>query len=212
MVRAILDGRKTQTRRIVKRNAPTESGGVVTWKPGGADAVFQHDGPAGEAIPVPSGWAASWCPYGAPGDRLWVRETFSTSALSVYPCPPAWYRADFGKHEDPRQESHVRECDNGARPVSECWRCTAEREGAFRWCPSIFMPRALSRITLAVESVRVERLHLIDDAGALAEGVGAPFPLSHRDSFRNLWSEINGAESWDANPWVWVIGFSRVTP
>jgi hypothetical protein len=75
-----------------------------------------------------------------------------------------------------------------------------------RWRPSSHMPRWASRLTLAVEAVRVERLHDIDDAGARAEGV------ADREAYRALWCNISGAESWDANPWVWVVVFSRVTP
>jgi hypothetical protein len=80
-----------------------------------------------------------------------------------------------------------------------------------KWRPSIFMRRSESRITLAVESVRVERLHDISGADARAEGASDSM---HNDiaieHFAQLWRKINGAESWDANPWIWVISFRRV--
>jgi len=194
MVRAILEGRKTQTRRVVK--LPERSSLRGTWEPttiGGEDGnniihddqvAIWHTG-TGDVI---------CCPYGIPGDRLWVRETWNRFE--------AWqgfhYAADYegygiGPDDDP---DHV-------------------PDHAVRWKPSIHMPRFASRILLEVVSVRVERLQDISRGGAMAEG--CPFPnMAHgddpRDWYRRLWDEINGPESWNANPWVWVIEFRRITP
>src|SRR6478752_498640 len=130
------------------------------------------------------------CFYGAVGDRLWVRET--------------WY-------------SSITETEN---PDSVCYRADDEmlswfREKAYKWKPSIFMPRWASRITLEIVSVRCERLQNITEADAIAEGITDSFPEvecdSYRDGYRILWNTINGAGSWDANPWVWLVEFKRLS-
>lgn len=184
MVRAILDGTKTQTRRVVK--------GVP------ADLIFTG------AMMKSEGWVdfggrdehkRIHCPYGQPGDRLWVRETFSgphcmeasEGCASVPPSKWArssrlWYWAD-------------------GNPADGDW--TRPR-------PSIHMPRWASRITLEVTGVRVERLHDITEADAVAEGASTPGPFAVHH-FMDLWTSINGAESWNANPWVWVVEFKRIT-
>lgn len=190
MVRALLDGSKTQTRRAL-RSQVTAPAVMQMAGPGHAEIINEY----GVHIP---GWA---CPYGQPGDRLWVRE--------------AWAR------------THV------AQAMAE-W--VVYREGDNRtdyggpWKPSIHMPRAASRILLEIVSVRVERLQDISEEDAKAEGISphevrqfAIFGLSaaeraavYRDAavgpFQGLWQHINGVGSWDANPWVWVVEFKRVTP
>ncbi len=131
------------------------------------------------------------CPYGVEGDGLWVRETVSESE----PCflggraqPTVWYRADNN------------------RPM---W---ADR----KWTPSIHCPRRLSRITLEIQHLRIERLWAISEDDAKAEGCTT---RTYRDgrgqetariAYRSLWMDLNGSASWDANPWVWVVGFQRV--
>ncbi len=164
MVRAILGGRKTQTRRIAKEAEHGKSRA---------------------------------CRYGAPGDRLWVRETWSKAKSCN--ASDLFYRAD-GERQYGRQHalSYV------------------EREN--RWRPSIHMPRWASRINLEVTGVRVERLQEISTTDAEAEGWPGP---DERNSIQSaypiawyscLWESINGAESWAANPWVWIIEFKLVTP
>lgn len=188
MVRAILDGTKTQTRRIVKPQV-INVGGATPWEWKGTRPKAKRG----------SGWIAStsldellsWlkysCPQGKPGDRLWVKETH------------AYFDAD-------RENAGVvyRESDNG-----RTWE--AEDEG-WKWKPSLFMPRAWSRITLEVVSVRVERLNEISITDALAEGIitDDQWPVDPRDSYRSLWESINGSGSWALNPWVWVIEFKRI--
>lgn len=199
MVRAILEGRKTQTRRVMKHQPQR----VVVPGIGPMLAIQQPRGNDRWLWPNARNEVVASCPYGVPGDRLWVRETFihepadycREASVSI-PCRPALtvYRADV---EDPR-------------------------EG--RWTPSIHMPRALSRIDLEVTGVRVERLQDISENDALAEGADGPHPASwhpdapevgpesYRLGFRELWESINGAGSWEANPWVWVVEFRRIKP
>lgn len=169
MVRAILAGTKTQTRRRVAKQ--------------------ERFGP---------GW--SWpknpvrCPYGVVGDRLWVRETWSIANGNGRRIV---FRADQGTDRWPPTVD-----DPGTRKV---------------WKPGIHLRRVDARITLDVLSVRVERLHDISEEDARAEGVTAEYGPgvysdAHRLAFADLWRSINGADSWDANPFVWRIGFRRVTP
>ena len=177
MVRAILEGRKTQTRRIVKVR-----GGLEYIGPKGCE----HEPDSwGYPHPCDDGYLTLAdgikCPYGKPGDRLWVRETW---APAEWPPtgPPAVYRADEGMF-------------------------------ASQWKPSIHMPRAVSRITLEVVSVRVERLQDISEEDALAEGITlVERGTSPVDQFNKLWESINGPGSWEANPWVWVVEFKRIEP
>lgn len=199
MVRALLDGTKTQTRRIVKPQ-PREHHWFglpgyehrlfpsATADGFAARSVHSHQIPGRERAVDIGEWIS--CPYGAPGDRLWVRETFATPRRNK---SVVWYRA-----------GHF-----GVEP---------------KWTPSIHMPRWASRITLEVTGVRVERLQAITQADARTEGVvdtsgvwelGGPLldtdRAGPRGAFEALWESINGAGSWAANPWVWVVEFKRVT-
>jgi len=143
------------------------------------------------------------CPYGKPGDQLWVRES--------------WRHREIG--EGAREGRH--RCDYVYRATEN-----VDALGLERWKPSIHMPRAASRITLEVTGVRVERLQDISEADAHAEGVtrdtepcdhkrfscedvGCLGP-THRAAFGQLWEDLNGSGSWKSNPWVWVIGFKKV--
>lgn len=189
MVRALLSGTKTQTRRIVKppRNI------VSLYRPFPNEPENVHGVDADGLI----GWYAvpAACPYGQPGDRLWVRETFCLSESAPYADGKSdakpLYRADFKPEDD------------------QPWY----------WKPSIFMPRWASRITLEVVSVRVERLQDISEADAVAEGCTdpdkrtiAPRTICHasaRTEYMALWEKINGGGSWAANPWVWVVEFKK---
>lgn len=185
MVRAILDGRKTQTRRVLKV-APGD------WFVDAPTRIKCHALDGG-CYGFASENATYKCPYGKPGDSLWVRETWSGSTESSYIYKPSeghriWYRA------------------NNDRPT---WA-----EG--HWKPSIFMPRWASRINLEVRAVRVEQLRNISEADARAEGtnpsiVGRDLDhLKYRAGFMALWDSINAKRgySWESNPWVWVVEFS----
>ena len=191
MVRAILGGHKTQTRRIVAKSRSAVGSGrwedldfssPITWTDGDATgpgcAEYLH-------VPTATGDGCIHRVYSRTscGDRLWVRETW----METMPPGMAWkYRADRDRPE---------------------W--------AGLWRPSIHMPRAASRLALAVESVRVERLQAITEEDAYAEGVAGTLPEdtadSARDEFRILWDTISGRRAtWDSDPWVWVVGFSVV--
>jgi len=197
MVRAVLDGRKTQTRRIMKVQPESNQLSLlcITASTDRSDTGKYH-------------WAESnatgnharsklfACPYGAVGDRLWVRETWAEAGGSAPELQ--LYRANYPAHVPSKYE-------NVPPPES------------IRWRPSIHMPRWASRITLEITGVRVERLQNISQEDAKAEGCwygrggGEPdFAVSPADHFPTLWASIYGEESWQANPWVWVIEFKRV--
>lgn len=203
MVRAIIDGQKTQTRRMVKLN--------------GHDGV-QSDHTPWRLASGPRYWQEkpcwSWqhtstisrvinesCPYGVPGDRLWVRE-------SAYIAPPDFGDVDTWNTVD--NEGRRRLVGYAASMDGESVRCAEDY--AVKKTPSIYMPRWASRITLEITSVRCERLQEIDDHDAMREGVS---PTGDTDGayvapFKELWEKINGAGSWENNPWVWVVSFKRV--
>ena len=213
MVRALLDGSKTQTRRIMKpqpKQTPADyPGSAGHWWPSNAHQSMVHV--EQELQNQHGGWsglAADCCPYGRVGDHLWVRETFGYVSPDEFERPHAEcnieYRADLAPGCTDRP---------GQWPVDEC----AADPARPRWRPSIHMPRWASRILLEIVSVRVERLQDISEGDAHAEGClqpacGPDYTLYKRWAYRNLWNEINGASSWDANPFVWVVGFKRVAP
>lgn len=196
MVRAILAGQKTQTRRVVKPQ-PEWTEPATVWE-------FSEDGHSG------AGWYAHnddypeegalfyRCPYGQPGDRLWVRETWG----------------------DPYGPS-----DDIERRLKEVIYKASSEVGLYgyegKWRPSIFMPRWASRILLEVVSIRVERLNDISEADAVAEGCETVCmtptgedngsAIYGPDGYAALWDHINGAGSWESDPWVWVVEFKRVT-
>lgn len=207
MVRALLAGTKTQTRRVLKLS------------PGVA--------------PVP-GRVERECPYGQPGDRLWVRETYLAwgrweTRYSAKKRRDEWHFVDMTQEADKVYQY----CADGADSFAQ------DRSGVTpQWWkrPALFMPRAASRLLLEVTGVRVERLQEISDADAIAEGIeGCGVVINGRsqgrnwrdyssrcedpcewfsspiDSYRSLWESINGADSWAVNPWVWAVEFRRIT-
>jgi hypothetical protein len=222
MVRAILEGRKTQTRRVIKdfpeyhkgTEAPQAKRGEPPRHPSSYFDCYCNK-PRTEANPrgmsdrwcwwdeydrMGNGWLK--CPFGVPGDRLWVRETWGDGEENN--CEPGVYY----------------------RATDPAWD---KEETGFRWKPSIHMPRWASRISLEVTGVRVERLNDISEADAEAEGAskvlwfcpaGKPecrmnlgkdvFDISYINGFANVWESINGPGSWAENPWVWVLEFKRI--
>jgi hypothetical protein len=157
------------------------------------------------------------CPYGAPGFHLWVRETFYIDHVDYIGKP----LADLPPIEDGIYYRVDGECCD---QIPEC-QCASPEVGKPAWRPSIFMPRWASRITLDILDIRVERLNDISEEDAVAEGCEAwekidysclpPVPdrdITAREEFQKLWERINGAGSWKANPWVWVVVFKRLTP
>ena len=215
MVRAILDGRKTQTRRML---TPRQL------------EMIGYAAQAGECYPLESGqqhansqaYYREWCPFGQLGDCIWVRETWAD--VNHDGCPAVAYRADGevrdlheddGDEDDPRLEKYW----------FAAWYPDLISGTEGNWKPSIHMPRWASRITLEITGVRVERLQDISEEDAEAEGIdmealadaqdcydciadhnftGRPTAAGH---FSYLWQSIYGAESWQANPWVWVVEF-----
>lgn len=198
MVRAILDGRKTQTRRPLKWKqtrfteiGEREDGSRWPWSEDAEHACdFWHP-----------------CPFGAVGDRIWVRETWAEAGAGAPDLK--LYRSNYPEHVPTHYEN--------VPPADE-----------IRWTPSIHMPRAASRITLEITGVRVERLNEISETDAEAEGIDMEALYDSQDcydciadhnmtvrptaagSFKYLWESIYGEENWQANPWVWVIEFKVV--
>lgn len=210
MVRAILEGRKTQTRRVV--TPQPEPGCIGTFGPG---------------MPfIRTGGKSHSCPYGQPGDRLWVRETWRIGAWNE---DKGAFAIDYC--DGPRRAWITDPTDHGGERFNDLWiRCCDELhekgiepnedgnyvwlpgESPLRWRPSIHMPRWASRITLEVTGVRVERLQDISGSDAVAEGVRSRLPDNGIAvaEYRDLWQSINGAGSWIVNPLVWVIEFEVV--
>lgn len=196
MVRTIISGQKTVTRRVVKPQFQAAPVDVV-------DGMPSWDSPTNYAGEVQMNTQRGKpCPYGKPGDRLWVREAWAQ--INVAQAPG---------------ESWVvyRECDN-------------RTDYGGPWKPSIHMRRRDSRILLEITDVRVERLQDISEDQVLDEGIGDHrfecdrpvepdgYPacscgsFGYVDSFSELWDSINGRGAWDANPWVWVVEFKRIQP
>lgn len=246
MVCAILEGRKTVTRRAVKSTKAHADGFMMLdhgngWWPYNAFGDFASDG-EGMEYPIA-------CPYGKHGDRLWVRESWQdvhpVQVIDRYfqpgqagiPGPPGVnyqtiYRADgdypavYYTHQYPYRCLEPDPSHGFHGPADSGWT---------GWTPSIHMPRWASRILLEITDVRVERLQDGEGETAfesryIAEGINRihqgdgdyafhpfktePGPGSWTDPFdawRELWVSINGAESWNANPWVWVVKFKQVT-
>lgn len=192
MVRAVLDGRKTMTRRVVD----PDLAGMLEDGCASCEQVIETD-----ATPMGGLPAMRFCPYGLPGDHLWVRETFAF-------CDNC---------------GHL----NFAATVNRPRNCLACDDFIGPWKPSIFMPRAESRITLGLVDVRVERLQEISEDDARAEGaepyngrLGLTLPSGavdvdsgpYREGFALLWNGLNERRGfpWKRNPWVWVMVFKAV--
>lgn len=229
MVRAILEGKKTQTRRVVKPQPKLFNGRAGTEDCG---------------WPINEKGVLIECPYGTVGDRLWVRETW------YEPLTNYNYTGDLKDHGSPSDPCYGYRADAKflcGKEINDC---------GISWKPSIYMPRKACRITLEIEGIRVERLQDISEYSAKAEGVEPLFSeeqirqtpdlaspkngyknyLWHgyfgscgvgnsksdawyyqysnyqkaRDSFSSLWELINGAGSWESNPWVWVLEFKKL--
>jgi len=188
MVRAILDGNKTQTRRIAKLGKDHRTGCElaaceIAGEVNNGDYCNSH--------------------YGEPGDYLWVRETHAIVPRTAYAC------------SDGVQQVHRPDDNHDAAVFREGWT----RSAPGRWRPSIHMPRWASRIDLLIMSVRLERLRDFSEHDCLAEGITHDqLPDNQQDRqlartwYRGLWEQINGAGSWEVNPWVWVVEFERIKP
>jgi hypothetical protein len=193
MVRAVLDGRKTQTRRIMREQPEVipkedELGKPGFWIPFNAGKTMVRNDDMHIA-----------CPFGLKGDRLWVRETFRVHSRAT-DVATLVYKAS--EQQSWTQQTH-------RVPIEKCNKPAV----VDKWTPSIHMPRWASRITLEITGVRVERLQSITEEDAKAEGVKTECSVigdKHFLGFRSLWKSIYGDDSWQANPWVWVVEFKRV--
>lgn len=220
MVRAISLSRKSQTRRPMRPQPFHDDRGLLWWH------WSQHAGSARDRpVGAPSDEWLARCPYGEPGDQLWVRETFVAfgrweTRFNAKKGRDEWHFVDMTL-DTGRQYRYGGDLPNaqraGATPT--WWRR-----------PAIFMPRAASRTQLKVISARIERLQAISEPDATAEGVmpyaiyggkvaswkgGPEFPAAHdtaRGAYRDLWDSLNAERglSWAANPWVWVVEFRRM--
>lgn len=187
MVRAILAGKKSQTRRAAK------------------DVVAVHTR-TGEALAeTDSAGPRVHCPFGQPGDRLWVRESFTDLRGT-------------GIEHRPNIDGPIQRYAYSAdtRPGSP--GDYARKDYGIKWRPSIHMPREACRLVLEITAVRVERLQAITEADAVAEGLSQsesgswlPGPCDHPEwAFHQLWAQVYGEPAWEANPWVWVIEFNKI--
>ena len=217
MVRAILDGRKTQTRRVMKVQPsdgfhPTHNGydldlNAHWYTPGVVDKNGYLQPAKKDVFGVADENEGYTCPFGAVGDRIWVREAFQGPLVSEEFLEE--YRAYPEKFENPEYCEYA--ADGGPRPEY----CDLDDNLRHGWRPSIHMPRWASRLTLEITSVRVERLRDLSEDDAKSEGITPPsggvLPgWEYRINFRELWMSIYGSDNWEANPWVWVIEFKVV--
>ena len=193
MIRALLAGWKTQTRREVKPNPVHAYAAHINWR----NVAYGEDNSIAQftAEKVTNYMNSLVCPFGKPGDLLWVRETFF--------MPPA---------------INVKMLRDGADTWPDYIYCADIDDYDADFClenkwkkkPSIFLPRAASRLTLEITDVRIQRIQEMIRGDAMEEG--CPFKnMQHGhdplDWYADLWQSINGAGSWDKNPWVWAITF-----
>ncbi|WP_411178240.1 hypothetical protein ACHQIY_15290 [Klebsiella pneumoniae] len=207
MVRALLDGRKTQTRRIVK-GTDSAVKFCKEWNINGEE-VFVVLGEKDHTGMNPVLGAIS-CPFGAVGNRIWEREAFRVRSRATDVAILVYKASERNSWTEQTHRVPVAVCNKPATPE--------------KWTPSLHMPRWASRILLEITDVRVERLNAINEHDAQAEGVAklrggfwkhyqpgwTQHQLSARGSFVTLWKSIYGDESWNSNPWVWVIKFKRI--
>ena len=205
MAKAILEGRKTQTRRVIKKAIhefksskglfreiagavlPAMESGWIAWYPGNSEGLAEFT-----KQQYKKGFP---CPYGQVGDRLWVRETWY------------YYGGDeYMYQQNPKdvlyKSGHIADPETGMVFIP-------------KWRPSIFMPRWASRITLEITEVRVERVQEITEEDAIKEGISPeehPFDAPPAMRFAILWDSINAKRgySWESNCWVWVLSFRRL--
>lgn len=224
MVRAILEGRKTQTRRVVNHRRWGVPVQIKVDPPSFTWARFAD-------APFPDMWYSLGAPYGVPGDRLWVRETWLEFDRNHY--------TEQGKPREYLSTRYGVPRVNGCAYRAECDKESDEirAEYGYKWKPSIHMPRWASRLTLEITEVRVERVQEISEADAVAEGcnwfspddpgepdedpriVGYPrMPTPERgfarQNYQRLWDSLNVKRGygWDVNPWVWVLSFKVSGP
>jgi hypothetical protein len=184
MARANMEGRKTETRRIMKKQAPEGCKFI-----GGIEQIvddwnvklgyYWSDGTTGNMQGFwPENNKVLFCPYGQPGDVLWMRENWNRTAEGEY-LFAATDGADSFRVND-------------------------------KWKPNIHMPLEACRFFAEITEIRVQRLQSITEESAKSEGAPGPFGM-HQFGFLSIWIKINGKESWEQNPWVWVVKYRRLT-
>jgi len=208
MVRAILEGHKTMTRRVIKLQ-PSFYGRDVHWK----GKLFAHEaGNWHKAI-------SQFCPYGQVGSRLWVREAHKLTKIQL--DGDDWIKCEYRSEYE--NDGAIRYFKWGDIPAKQQARLSRIRTWG-KWRPARFMYRFLARTILEITEVRVEKLQEITEEDAKAEGIcvidnttdstySPPnYPDIHRDIFIDLWDSLNAKRSfsWKSNPWVWVIEFKKL--
>lgn len=214
MVRAILAGTKTQTRRVLKPQPPPECGihymlGNESWLPKEQRGPLRHHweawhGPLFNNRPKRHlcGSHTVRCPFGVPGDRLYVKEA---TWIWCEKCPNGRTPKGRQKYRYLPVGQHVVYCADHEKPTD---RIDGNPSRLWRWKSARFMPRWASRITLEITDVCVQRVQEISSADAQAEGMESCTPY---DQFRALWDSINGAKHpWSSDSWVWCVSFKRV--
>jgi hypothetical protein len=213
MVRAILNGRKTQTRRVIKPQPISI---------GPEKAKFTIDG----CSYWDGGEAFIRCPYGKPSDQLWVKETHVFERYEDEPVnnrPIFYHKGDDTEYDEPYWLCPHYRATDPAPELDYSELDGDDGEPKCKWLSSRFMPKWASRIKLEIINVRVERLQEISESDAEAEGIhllGLPekerynHPRKHIVAFKELWNLLNAMRSfgWEHNPWVWVIEFKRILP
>lgn len=209
MVKAILEGRKTQTRRVVKPQPPVTTNVMIQssrreglWWAGNSVSAIPPKVLTGAVseftctknVSLGQGWK---CPFGVPGDRLWVRETWQYFQTSYTEFGKDFEEADaIPKNGDPAKVAYA----------------AVDKTSAVWWRPSIHMPRWASRITLEITGVRVERVQDISEKDAHLEGIpdwkGPDQTFSPKIRFKELWESIY--KNWQQNPWVWCVEFRKL--
>ena len=210
MVRATLNNTKTQTRRL--RGLDRINASPNDWSHPGSigddhNLYARFINKDGDVVDVK-------CPYGKPGDQLWVRETWQYADWTEDGYPFIKYEADGSL------VLHERIPEDWDDRLERIWVKLSEEENYNidkraadrKWRPSIHHPRWASRIQLEITNIRVERLQECSVSDALAEGIKHNSMNYPPVEYRWLWESINGPGSWDANPWVWVVEFRRIKP
>lgn len=208
MVDKIIKDKKTETRRTAGLGLLNEDEPGTFYH---CNEVSQIDIPR-PAIPYDTRFYAAFhkhwtnevdyvcaCPYGSKGDLLWVRETFYAWGT--------WNKTEEGKWKFEDHGTNYLYADN---PPGDVYTFRHPEVRGWYKRPAIHMPRHASRLTLAVEEIKVEQIQSITEAGCIAEGVGSPFTRDiKKPKFIELWTSINGEKSWDDNVWVWVVKFKK---
>jgi len=221
MVKAVLEGRKTQTRRVIKPQPFNKNPGVEWgWAWLKSKKVWFSGVTLKQMLSKHGLLHEERCPYGKPGDQLWVRETFTEASFSEIIRTNEWEWKDLPNQ---RNEKGILERDS---------KCVLYKDVNLpspigKWKPSIFMPRKASRIQLEITDIRVERVQDITGWGVKAEGINSSITISCEKTAKifwgkwiELWDSINANRkdkqgnilpySWNDNPWVWVVEFKVV--